>query len=80
MALRGSLFLILAAALFAAARWLPIPSLLQWVRDQGAWAPLLFILAYVLACVLLLPVQCTMKSKAIPALSHCASISAAQAM
>ena len=52
---RVALFLLLAVALFAAARWLPIPKLIQWVRDQGPWAPVLFILAYVIACVFLLP-------------------------
>ncbi len=55
LAVRIALFLGILAALVLAARWLPIPSLLQWVRDQGPWAPVLFILAYILACVFLLP-------------------------
>lgn len=49
------LMLVGVGALFAGARLLPLPAMLQWVRDQGPWAPLLFILAYIVACVFLLP-------------------------
>ncbi len=32
-----------------------VTSALEWVRGQGAWAPLLFIAVYVVACVLFVP-------------------------
>lgn len=32
-----------------------VDAMLEWVRGQGAWTPLLFVLAYVVATVLLVP-------------------------
>lgn len=39
----------------ALGRFLPLPKLLEWVRAQGPWAPALYILLYVIACVCFLP-------------------------
>ena len=49
-----SAFAVLAL-LIALGRFVPLPSLLEWVRAQGSWAPALYILLYVVACVCFVP-------------------------
>ena len=51
-------FALLIAAVAGGLAFLPgqrIDQLLQWVRDQGAWGPVLLGAAYIIACVLFVP-------------------------
>lgn len=53
--IRVVLALAALALLVALGRFIPLPKLLEWVRAQGPWAPALYIVLYVIACVCFLP-------------------------
>jgi len=48
----GVLALVLLVSL---GRFVPLPKLLEWVRAQGPWAPALYVVLYVVACVCFIP-------------------------
>jgi uncharacterized membrane protein YdjX (TVP38/TMEM64 family) len=60
---KGLLIVIALGAIAAAALWLDLPAhsrvalqrALAWSAQLGAWAPLIFILVYIVACVAVLP-------------------------
>ena len=58
-AIKITLGLVAAFALLIAARWLgagvALRGLLEWISSLGAIAPLVFVLAYIAACVLFIP-------------------------
>jgi uncharacterized membrane protein YdjX (TVP38/TMEM64 family) len=53
--LRGATLAGLILLALAAARWIDLGHAVEWTRGQGAWGPLWLALAYVPACLLLLP-------------------------
>lgn len=53
--IRAVLALAALGLLIAVGRFIPLPKLLEWVRAQGPWAPALYIVLYVVACVCFLP-------------------------
>ncbi len=58
-AIKLALALLVVAGVLVAAKFLHVPdllrSLLRWIENLGGWAPVIFILVYIVACVLFLP-------------------------